>query len=461
MTSIARLDYTTPTTGGAAPSTGEVRRMRAYEVILKKRDGKRLEGREIEFMIEGYTKGAIPDYQMAAFLMAVFIRGMAPEETTALTLAMLRSGDTIDLSAIGRKTVDKHSTGGVGDKTSLVLAPIVAASGIPIPMMSGRGLGHSGGTLDKLESIPGFRTDLTEQQFVAAIRKTGLAIIGQTRSLAPADKKIYMLRDVTATVDSIPLICGSIMSKKLAAGPDAFVFDIKTGNGAFMSTMPMAEELARTMTAVAKNAGKDVVTLITDMNQPMGREIGNALEIRETIRALRGECPQDLKELVLGLAQWMMVFGGAAKDVKEGYRLAEENLMNGKGLEKFRQLVAQQGGDPSVVDNPEILPSAKHREEIAAASDGYLASVNTLEVGLCGVALGAGRDSVDAVIDMAVGFTVNKKIGDPVRKGESLLTVHYNDRKKAEAIRERLRNAFTVQKAPAKRPPMIYKTIMP
>lgn len=435
--------------------------MRAYEIILKKRDGKRLENREIEFMIEGYTKDTIPDYQMAAFLMAVFIRGMAPEETTALTLAMLHSGDTIDLSAIGRKTVDKHSTGGVGDKTSLVLAPIVAASGIPIPMMSGRGLGHSGGTLDKLESIPGFRTNLTEKEFVAAIRKVGFAIIGQTRSLAPADKKIYMLRDVTATVDSIPLICGSIMSKKLAAGPDAFVFDIKTGNGAFMSTMPLAEELARTMTAVAKNAGKDVVTLITDMNQPMGREIGNALEIRETIRALKGDCPADLKELVLGLAQWMMVFGGAAKNVEDGYRIAEENLMGGRGLEKFRQMVAQQGGDPSVVDNPDILATAKHREEIAAAKDGYLGSVNTLEIGLCGVALGAGRDSVDATIDMAVGFTVNKKIGDPVKKGESLLTVHYNDPKKAEAIRERLRNSFAVQGTPAKRPPMIYKTVTP
>ncbi|MEI6633793.1 MAG: thymidine phosphorylase [Chlamydiota bacterium] len=435
--------------------------MRAYEIILKKRDGKRLEDREIEFMIEGYTKNTIPDYQMAAFLMAVFIRGMAPGETTALTMAMLRSGDTIDLRAIGKKTVDKHSTGGVGDKTSLVLAPIVAASGIPIPMMSGRGLGHSGGTLDKLESIPGFRTNLTEKEFVAAIKKVGCAIIGQTRSLAPADKKIYMLRDVTATVDSIPLICGSIMSKKLAAGPDAFVFDIKTGNGAFMSTMELAEELARTMTAVAKNAGKDVVTLITDMNQPMGREIGNALEIRETIRALRGDCPQDLKELVLGLAQWMMVFGGAAKDIKDGYRIAEENLMDGKGLEKFSQMVAQQGGDPSVVDNPDMLASAKHREEIAAPEDGYLGSVNTLEVGLCGVALGAGRDSVDATIDMAVGFTVNKKIGDPVKKGESLLTVHYNDRKKADGIRGRLLKAFVIQGTPAKRPPMIYKTVTP
>jgi len=435
--------------------------MRAYEIILKKRDGKRLEDREIEFMIEGYTKDAIPDYQMAAFLMAVFIRGMAPEETTALTMAMLRSGDTIDLGAIGRKTVDKHSTGGVGDKTSLVLAPIVAASGIPIPMMSGRGLGHSGGTLDKLESIPGFRTDLTEAEFVEAIKATGLAIIGQTRSLAPADKKIYMLRDVTATVDSIPLICGSIMSKKLAAGPDAFVFDIKTGNGAFMSTMPLAEELARTMTAVAKNAGKDVVTLITDMNQPMGREIGNALELRETIRALRGDCPEDLKELVLGLAQWMMVFGGVAGNVDEGRRIAEENLSGGKGLEKFRQMVARQGGDPSVVDNPDMLPTAAHRGEIVAAQDGWIGSVDTLEVGLCGVALGAGRDSVDAKIDMAVGFTVNKKIGDAVKKGESLLTVHYNDQKKADAVRGRLQRAFRIQGSPAKKPPMIYETVTP
>ncbi|MCX6353917.1 MAG: thymidine phosphorylase [Candidatus Aureabacteria bacterium] len=435
--------------------------MRAYEIIMRKRDGKKLEAAEIEFMIREYTKDQIPDYQMAAFLMAVFIRGMEAEETTALTLAMLRSGDVIDLSGIGKKTVDKHSTGGVGDKTSLVLAPIVAASGIPVPMMSGRGLGHSGGTLDKLESIPGFRTNLTEQEFVAAVRKVGLAIIGQTRALAPADKKIYMLRDVTATVDSIPLICGSIMSKKLAAGPDAFVFDIKTGVGAFMSTMEMAEELARTMNAVAKNAGKDVVTLISDMNQPLGKAVGNALEIRETIEALKGNISSDLKDLVLSLASWMMVFGGVAKNAEEGYRLAESNLLNGKGLEKFAQMVQQQGGDPSVVDNPDILPTAKHRDEIASPMDGFVASANALEIGLCSVALGAGRENVDSVIDMGVGFTINKKIGDAVKKGESLLTIHYNDSKKTEAIRNRLAKAYHIGPKPVKRPPMIYKVIKP
>ncbi|MCX6357458.1 MAG: thymidine phosphorylase, partial [Candidatus Aureabacteria bacterium] len=298
---------------------------------------------------------------------------------------------------------------------SLVLAPIVAASGIPVPMMSGRGLGHSGGTLDKLESIPGFRTNLTEAEFVEAVRRVGVAIIGQTRALAPADKKIYMLRDVTATVDSIPLICGSIMSKKLAAGPDAFVFDIKTGNGAFMSTMELAETLARTMNAVAHNAGRDVVTLITDMNQPLGRSIGNALEIKETIEALRGAIAPDLKELVLSLASWMMVFGGAAKTAEEGYRLAEENLTNGKGLEIF----------------------------------------------LCGVALGAGRESVDSSIDMAVWFTVNKKIGDPVAKGASLITMHYNDAKKAAAVRDRLKKAYRIGPKAVRKPPMVYKVIRP
>jgi len=435
--------------------------MRPYEIILKKRDGQKLDSQEIEFMISGYTKGTIADYQMAAFLMAVFIRGMDSQETDALTLAMLHSGDTIDLSAIGKKTVDKHSTGGVGDKTSLVLAPVVAASGIPVPMMSGRGLGHSGGTLDKLESIPGFRTNLTEKEFVAAVKKTGLAIIGQTKNLAPADKKIYALRDVTATVDSIPLICGSIMSKKLAAGPDAFVFDIKTGVGAFMSTLESAEKLARTMNAVAHNMKKDVVTLITDMNQPLGYAVGNALEIRETLAALEGRPPADLKELVLGLASWMMVFGGAAKTPEEGHRIAEENLMSGKGLEKFRQMVAQQGGDPEVVDDPDILPTAQHTEKIAGPRDGYVTAINALEIGLCSVALGAGRESVDSKIDMAVGFIINKKIGDMVKKGETLITVHYNDHKKMEAIRQRVENSFTISEKSVSRPRMIYKVIKP
>ena len=435
--------------------------MRPYEILMKKRDGKKLSEEEIKFMILEYTLERIPDYQMAAFLMAVFIRGMDSEETTALTLAMLESGDRIDLSAIGKKTVDKHSTGGVGDKTSLVLAPIVAASGIPVPMMSGRGLGHSGGTLDKLESIPGFRTDLNEEEFVAAVKKIGLAIIGQTRTLAPADKKIYAMRDVTATVDSIPLICGSIMSKKLAAGPDAFVFDIKTGVGAFMSTMEMAEELANKMNAVAINMGKDVVTLITDMSQPLGRAVGHALEIRETIEALKGNPPQDLKDLVLGLASWMMVFGGAAKTPEEGYAVAEENLKNGKGLEKFREMVSLQGGDPRVVDDTGILPEARQREEIPAPCDGFLQAANALEIGLCGVALGAGRESVDSEIDMAVGFTINKKIGDPVKEGESLITIHYNDRGKMEEIRNRLSGAFAISDGEVKKPPMIYKVITP
>ncbi len=435
--------------------------MRPYEIILKKRDGNKLDDKEIEFMILEYTKGNIPDYQMAAFLMAVFIRGMDSQETTALTLAMLDSGDRMDLSPIGKKTVDKHSTGGVGDKTSLVLAPIVAASGVHIPMMSGRGLGHSGGTLDKLESIPGFRTDLTEDEFVSAVKKVGLAIIGQTRTLAPADKKIYSLRDVTATVDSIPLICGSIMSKKLAAGPDAFVFDIKTGVGAFMSTMESAEELAHTMNAVAANMEKDVVTLITDMNQPLGYAIGNALEIRETIDALKGNPRDDLKELVLSLASWMMLFGGVAKTPEDGYKIAEDNLLSGKGLEKFRQMIEQQGGDPNVVDNPDLLPAARHREEIESPKNGYVEAANALEIGLCSVSLGAGRESVDSELDMAVGFTINKKIGDPVKKGDSLITVHYNDSEKLAAVRDRLQAAYRITDKAVKKPPMIHEVIIP
>jgi len=433
----------------------------SLEIIKKKRDRSALAADEIRFMVDGYTAGEIPDYQISALLMAILINGMDTAETQALTEAMLHSGDVLDFSDIPGVKVDKHSTGGVGDKTSLILGPIAAAAGVRVPMISGRGLGHTGGTLDKLEAIPGFDVNLSVERFREGVERIGICLIGQTARIAPADKKIYALRDVTGTVESIPLITASIMSKKLAEGIDALVLDVKTGRGAFMKTLDDSRRLARSLVDTGLRVGKRMSALITDMNQPMGREIGNALEIRETIRALRGDCPEDLKELVLGLAQWMMVFGGVAGNVDEGRRIAEENLSGGKGLEKFRQMVARQGGDPSVVDNPDMLPTAAHRGEIVAAQDGWIGSVDTLEVGLCGVALGAGRDSVDAKIDMAVGFTVNKKIGDAVKKGESLLTVHYNDQKKADAVRGRLQRAFRIQGSPAKKPPMIYETVTP
>ncbi len=433
--------------------------MRPYEIIMKKRNGEKLSPEEIIFFIENFTRGTIPDYQMAALMMAIFIRGMAPEESAALTRAMLDSGDKIDLSEIKAVKVDKHSTGGVGDKVSLVLAPLVAALGIPVPMMSGRGLGHTGGTLDKLESIPGFRVDLTEEEYIEQVKRIGVAIIGQTKSLAPADKKMYALRDVTATVDSIPLIAGSIMSKKLAAGPDAFVFDVKTGRGAFMATLEMAEEMARTLVDIAVLSGKQAQALITDMNQPLGYYAGNALEIVETVACLKGEGPQDLMTVVMEIAGMMVEMGGKAKSVAEGKKLAEAAIADGRGRAKFREMVAAQGGDTAYIDDPGLFPKAGKEIPIRADQDGYVHSIDTLEMGMIGVALGAGREKTEDRIDMSAGIVFSAKVSERVTAGQTILTLFTNRREGVEEIARRARRAITVKDSPCRPYPIIHKVV--
>ena len=433
--------------------------MNPYEIIMKKRDGNALSPEEIEYIINSYTQDKIPDYQMAAWMMAVFIRGMNAEETTALTQSMLHSGGEIDLSSVGKITVDKHSTGGVGDKVSLVLAPLVASLGVPVPMMSGRGLGHTGGTLDKLEAIPGFRVDLSEDEFIRQVKEIGVAIIGQTRSLAPADKKMYALRDVTATVDSIPLIAGSIMSKKLAAGPDAFVFDVKTGGGAFMSTLKMAEEMARTLVDIAILSGRKAQALITDMNQPLGYYAGNALEIYETIECLRGKGPDDLMTVVMEIAGMMLMMGEKAGSIEEGKQLAQTALDEGKGLSKFKEMVAAQGGDTAYIDNPDLFPKAGITVPITAPQAGVIHGINTLEMGMICVALGAGREKTDDVIDMSAGIIFSKKVGDRVAAGETLLTLYTNKETGLEEIEERCRNAIKIEDSPCSPYPIIYKVV--
>ncbi len=433
--------------------------MTPYEIIMKKRDGGELSPEEIIYFINGYTEGTIPDYQMAAWMMAVFIRGMSPEESTALTRAMLDSGGKIDLSSIGRITVDKHSTGGVGDKVSLVLAPLVAALGVPVPMMSGRGLGHTGGTLDKLEAIPGFRVNLSEEEFIRQVKEVGVAIIGQTRSLAPADKKMYALRDVTATVDSIPLIAGSIMSKKLAAGPDAFVFDVKTGRGAFMQTLSMAEEMARTLVDVAILSGRKAQALITDMNQPLGCYAGNALEIVETIACLKGEGPDDLMTVVMEIAGMMLQMGEKASSIEEGKELAGKALREGKGFLKFKEMVAAQGGDTAYIDDPGLFPPAGRKISVQAGAAGFVHAIDTLEMGMICVALGAGRAKTDDEIDMSAGIIFERKIGDRVKAGDTLLTLFTNKETGLEAIADRALRAVEIKDSPCQPPPIIYKVV--
>ena len=432
--------------------------MNAYEVIMKKRDGKELLPAEIEFMIGKYTVGEIPDYQMAAFIMAVFIRGMTWGEVTSLTQAMLDSGDRIDLSSIGKITVDKHSTGGIGDKVSLILAPLVAACGVPVPMMSGRGLGHTGGTLDKLESIPGFRTGLSEKQFVEQVKKIGVAIIGQTGSLAPADKKMYALRDVTATVESIPLIAGSIMSKKLAAGPQAMVFDVKTGMGAFMSSLKQAEEMAQALVQIAIRSGRQAAALITDMNQPLGNYAGNALEIKETIACLKGKGPADLMTVTMEFAGWMLMMGGKAANVAEGKKIAQGVLSSGQAFDKFKEMVKAQGGDTAYIDNPERLASAARQIPLYAEESGYVHQIHAFEMGMGCVALGAGRETSDSPIDPGAGMVFARKVGDAVKKGDLLLTLH-TGKKDVAAVEERCRQAILIKKDPCRPYPIIYKVI--
>lgn len=400
--------------------------MRMVDVIEKKRDGHELSTEEIQFFVDGYTDGSIPDYQVSALTMAIFFQGMTEKERADLTMAMVKSGDQIDLSAIEGVKVDKHSTGGVGDTTTLVLGPLVAAVGVPVAKMSGRGLGHTGGTIDKLESVEGFHVEIGNDEFINLVNKNKIAVIGQSGNLTPADKKLYSLRDVTATVDSIPLIASSIMSKKIAAGADAIVLDVKTGAGAFMKTLDDSRELAKAMVRIGNNVGRRTMAVISDMSQPLGYAIGNALEVKEAIDTLKGEGPEDLTELCLTLGSHMVFLAGKAESLGEARSKLEEVIKNGTALETFKVFLASQGGDASVVDDPSRLPQAKYTFELEAKEAGYVAEIVADEVGTAAMLLGAGRATKESEIDLAVGLLLRKKIGDKVEKGDALLTIYSN-----------------------------------
>ncbi len=412
------------------------------ELIARKRDGGTLDADELRWVIDGYTKGTIPDYQMSAFLMAVVCRGLSSDELAAWTEAMLHSGDVLDLSSIAAPKVDKHSTGGVGDKVSIPLAPLVAACGVAVPMMSGRGLGHTGGTLDKLESIPGFSTSFTADEFVAQLADIGIVLAGQSESLVPADRKIYALRDATATVPSIPLIASSIMSKKLAEDLDALVLDVKVGSGAFMKDLGDAETLARTMVDIGAAHGTKVVAHLTAMDQPLGYEVGNANEIRESIQVLRGGGPPDLVSVTMLLAEEMLLLGGVAPDRSAARDRLEVALSSGAAVDRFRQVVAAQGGNPDVVDDPALLPAPDHLHEVVASRSGYVTRCDALTVGWAAVRLGAGRSRKEDRIDPAVGITLHAKVGDRVEAGSSLATVGWNDRERLDGCLELLETAW-------------------
>jgi pyrimidine-nucleoside phosphorylase len=442
--------------------------MRVVDIIRKKRDAGELGRDEIEFLIQGATRGTIPDYQLAAFLMAVVWRGMTPGEASALTEAMLHSGEVIDFSDLPGAKVDKHSTGGVGDKTSLVIAPVVAAAGVNVPfglspvrvpMISGRGLGHTGGTLDKLESIPGFNVNLTLREFREVLEACGCALIGQTPEIAPADKKLYALRDVTATVESPFLICASILSKKLAEGIDALVLDVKTGDGAFMKKRADAENLAQLLVDTGKRMGKRVVALITDMDQPLGRKVGNALEVEECLEILEGSGPPDLRELCDELAAWMFAVGGRVKTVAEGRDLSAEMIASGRARDKFRELIGLQGGDSRIVDDPGRLPHSRHQTTVTASRTGYVTGIRCEQVGVASMLLGGGREKKEDAIDPAVGLVLEKKVGEAVKPGETLCTVHYNDDPRLGDALELLNTGFDISPKPKPISPLIQKVI--
>jgi pyrimidine-nucleoside phosphorylase len=418
-----------------------------YELILRKRNRGRLSQAEIEELVAGYTRGNVPDYQMAAWLMAVYFRGMTNEEVSALTGAMMNSGKVFDLSDVTGPKVDKHSTGGVGDKVSLILAPLVAACGVKVPMVSGRGLGHTGGTLDKLASIPGFRTNLRFRQFRDNLRDFGCCIMGQTRELCPADRQMYALRDVTATVDSIPLIAASIMSKKLAAGIDGLVLDVKTGTGAFMTRTPQARRLARTMITIGSRMGKKVVALVTGMWEPLGEAVGNSVEVVEAIEALKGNWRMDVEEVTLALGEEMLLLAGRAGTRAQARRLLMRALSGGAGLDRFKAMVKAQDGDPGVVDDYGLLPAAKYTIPVLSPDSGYVRAIDALQVGLLAVELGAGRKTLDSKVNPGVGLRFRKKVGDRVEPGEVLAEVLAADKKQGGAIAARLVRHVTVSRA--------------
>lgn len=431
--------------------------MRMVDIIEKKRDGQELTTAEINFFIEGYTKDEIPDYQASALAMAIYFQDMNDRERADLTRAMVESGDTIDLSAIDGVKVDKHSTGGVGDTTTLVLAPLVASLGVPVAKMSGRGLGHTGGTIDKLESIAGFHVELTREQFIDLVNRDKVAVIGQSGNLTPADKKLYALRDVTGTVNSIPLIASSIMSKKIAAGADAIVLDVKTGDGAFMKTQEDAEELAHAMVRIGNHVGRKTIAIISDMSQPLGFAIGNALEVKEAIETLQGKGPKDLTELVLTLGSQMVILAGKAKTSEEAKEMLLDAIHSGKALAKFKEFLANQGGDASIVDDLTKLPQAKYKIELPAKQSGYISRMVADEIGVASMILGAGRATKEDVIDLAVGLVLHKKVGDKVEEGESILTI-YSNRENVEDVKQKLYdNIFIADTATA--PTLIHTVI--
>ena len=427
--------------------------MRMYDLIKKKKDKERLTSEEISFIIKGYTAGSIPDYQMSAFLMAVCLNGMDHEETAALTVSMAHSGDMLDLSKIQGIKVDKHSTGGVGDKTSLVLSPMVASLGISVAKMSGRGLGHTGGTIDKLESFPGFSTSVSEEQFIDNVNRVKMAIVGQTANLAPADKKIYALRDVTATVDNISLIASSIMSKKLASGSDVIVLDVKTGSGAFMKTYEDSLALAREMVQIGTIAGRKTYAVITDMNQPLGNAVGNTLEVIEAIDTLNGNGPKDLLEVSITLASYMLLGAGRTKTAGEASELLYETIRNKSALHKLAEFVHAQGGDSAAVYDTSLFPKASLSEDILSPSDGHVTNIHTDEVGMTSLILGGGRVTKESAIDLSVGIRIHKKLGDHVSRGKALATLYANDNSKLAEAKQRLLAAYTIgSEKPASKP---------
>lgn len=417
--------------------------MRVVDLINKKKHGEVLNREELNFIVQGYTKGEIPDYQMSAFLMAVYFQGMNKQETADFTLAFANSGDKVDLSKIEGIKVDKHSTGGVGDKISLIVIPLVASVGIPVAKMSGRGLGHTGGTIDKLESIEGFRTELTSEEFINNVNKYKMALVGQSGNLTPADKKIYALRDVTATVDSIPLIASSIMGKKIAAGADAIVLDVKVGSGAFMKSLDDAKELARTMVEIGKSLNRNTVAVVTDMNQPLGHEVGNANEVREAIEVLKGNGSEDETTVALTIASYMCVLGGAFSNFDSAYKKLSDNIKSGVAINKFKELIRIQGGNPDVIDNPEKLPSSKYNVEVKALNSGYITKIDAEKIGISAMLLGAGRKTKEDKIDHSAGITMVKKIGDSVSVNDTICILHTNmeDCSEAQAM---VQSAYTI-----------------
>ena len=432
--------------------------MRAVDIIEKKKKNNPLTKEEIDFMVQGYTQGQIPDYQMAAFLMTIYFNGMNYDEIANMTESFVNSGDSVDLSRIHGVKVDKHSTGGVGDKISIIVIPLVALCGVPVAKMSGRGLGHTGGTIDKLESIEGFRVELSPEEFIENVNTYKMAIVGQTANLTPADKKIYALRDVTATIDSIPLIASSIMSKKIASGADAIVLDVKVGSGAFMKNIDEARELAKTMVSIGKNLNRNTIAIITNMDQPLGHEVGNSNEVKEAIKVLSGKGAKDETEVALTIASYMCLLGGAFDDFEQAYKELETKINSGLALEKLKELILIQGGNPEVVDNPDLLPKAKNTFYVYSEVDGYVNKIDAELIGISAMLLGAGRKTKEDSINYGAGISLKKKIGDYVRKGEVLCELH-TDFDNAEEASKKINDAYTIKDELPEPKPYVYEVI--